>query len=932
MNRTIIAIAIILFLIPIVNADYNNYVTYGNDNGLHRDILGNSGTSFVTISPNTANVGSFAEALSTDFDGDHITDIILPSSNNNIVLVEGDQPTTNADSKNVGNATITPVVCDFQGIGKKQYVGVFQNTSGTSFITLLNVSNRKMTVITQKITNNTNINGNILCTNFYAPNGDPKNYLFWLDTTKHLHTAYWSGTSIIESISDPESGVTKQTTGTYAFNQGSHTIALSQDFDDTRNTIAYTAGDYIIGMMSDTTTFSRNWQTDIGLSGNYQANSRLHIFGDVHTGNGKTAFLIAPSTSFTGGGNNYATAFLYEEGVTPQFSLLNRLTHNNPYGGALNFESSFAIHDLNNDGRDDLYYQMSRGTTNNIINIYSMNNLSTNTPIMGGAILNTIDTNGFPPRIYVTYAGDLISLYPQSGGLTNASIFTRSSNYTQRRNIGTLPTVSGNIYNYPPQPIDVNLNGNLDFIYTSPIGTTFYVDTATLITKTNLPFTATLINITKRTDGNNDFFDASFLVNTGFRPQNDIVNYGLLCDINTTVIYSERYAPSLIPFQENINNITLFTDSPLGENATTYFTNNGLYFVIDGGNTTFFDFNRFTGQNYRNPVVTHSIYFSSPGNIVFNVIMKDKDNIVADDIIINKTGTNVTFSRFFGGVTTPLVTAFTTTPSTIGTFAPDEVFAQFVYVPKIDTATGKQYFNVIMKMNYNVILNADNANTSTILANTGELSSIEIFTNTVTNFSLKTTAMLIDPAAKPITLTSINTVSGVGTEFFGDGFTATPINETAFVAVCTYNFVNYYSQKHYVGATTSDLTNSVITSIFPSDFPSVDYKDFLVSTGFAPLNSSSLIIPPGGDNSITTFFTDLGVGDTSIAFVIWLLICIAVSGFAFALHPAFGILCFVALMMLGVFIGMMPLWVIIIFVVIAGAIFVSVYRNITSGT
>ena len=157
----------------------------------------------------------------------------------------------------------------------------------------------------------------------------------------------------------------------------------------------------------------------------------------------------------------------------------------------------------------------------------------------------------------------------------------------------------------------------------------------------------------------------------------------------------------------------------------------------------------------------------------------------------------------------------------------------------------------------------------------------------------------------------------------GDGFTIIPDYNEKFYVSCTYPVAGTYTQRHFIAPinVVGDYSN---------------YEDLTVTvtvTGEAAAgeDTGGLENPPAGENIITSFFQDIGVVDQATAFVAWIFLSVVVAGFAFALHPAFGILTFVALMMLGVYLGMMPLWVIILFVIIAGGIFVTVYRKMTSG-
>ncbi len=424
-------------------------------------------------------------------------------------------------------------------------------------------------------------------------------------------------------------------------------------------------------------------------------------------------------------------------------------------------------------------------------------------------------------------------------------------------------------------------------------------------------FNATLANITYRPDGVNNY-RAYF--NVTLNEAYGTVDYAVTCAINTTVIWSERYVPSLYSVPHALANISIFSDSVGGTNISNYITASGLSFTVGGGNSTYFDFVRTSGQNYRN-TITASVYYKATGNGTYDLILKDNDGTLTDYWRMVKTGTNISFYQVSGGVAVYKASALTTTAHpTLGAFPDTEVFAEFIYLP-----IGNGQYTVKLKMNFNTI-GTGYTNVGTSVYH----SSMEFFTVSTGTVLLKTTFLGIDPAQFEPSLVTV-TMGNIGTAYEGEGFTVTPINDSVLVATCDYPSASYYAQKHYVGS----YNNSVISTILTSDFSNA------VATG----NSAQLTGAETDDltNSLTGTLGAAGLTSTGSKFLVWFVISIIFAAiFAFwvrdvpALALTLGTISFVSLMSIGVYYALIPFWFIIVVVIICGSLVAITFKTVFS--
>lgn len=160
----------------------------------------------------------------------------------------------------------------------------------------------------------------------------------------------------------------------------------------------------------------------------------------------------------------------------------------------------------------------------------------------------------------------------------------------------------------------------------------------------------------------------------------------------------------------------------------------------------------------------------------------------------------------------------------------------------------------------------------------------------------------------------------------GDGFTIITDYNNTFYPMCNYATNGMYTERHYLGDV-NDL----------SDYS--NFHDITVTVVNGTMTSGSIggAPPQTGDvfaDTINNFLFSFGVVGTGTKLLIWFIITMVVVFIAWyiAKNIILALLSFVVMFVVGVFIGLIPFWFVLVLVILAAAAVTIAYRKVAAGT
>jgi len=906
----------LLLLLPFVSANYNSVTTFGNDNGLTHDIFGVvSNGAYVGVGAVSSGEGSNVQPVVYDYNVDGVADLILPVEDG-VTLVEGKTLNVESDRLYFGNISVSPVVCDVNGDGKKEYVGVFNiNNTVWNMVVLTVVDSRLVVVanktISTKYNDSPNVAGNLICDNFYVNHGDSKNYIFYVTNDKQLRGFSLSGSTIVNSV---WMNVSNSNLHAFYYNSyndsNSYSLVNDNTFDrDGRHALFFVAGHQLVGLFDDGDERIVDWAS---FHPAFNMPSVV-LMGGVKTGSPTTSLLLSDNNK---NGNGYTNIVLYDQASTFGYYFMHtRAFVNIPYKSL----GGVAVSDVTGDGIDELFYISS--DTSGRSYVINSNNMTIRNEIYlsfpDGTPFNVLKNININPFVVDK---DIVT-----GSNWDFNVYKCSwaSNYTSCSSLGSR---AGSVSTTTPLPVDINADGILDFVSSSNDSTSFLMSTAgTVITKILFNVSYNKSDIT-----NNQLVTYQNVnVTTGY----DDLYYSIACNVVSNVTFSERYVPSIFSVPSFVNNISIFTDNLQGNNLSLYIKSDGLLIDIPNNNMTYFDFVKNLGQEISGNL-RYAFFYQNSGNSSEDIIFRDFNGNTMFYMIVEKNDTNVTFYKYSNGIKNKIGSAITTTPSTLGTLRSNQVFIDMIFTPQNQLINNIRHYNIKLKMNYNVVVGG---NTNSNEFSTEKVSSIEIYTESNGTTKYLTQSMELSPDLEP---SMIHLTKGYpsNTLINGEGFDIiTGDTISNFTAICYYPFgVATYGQIHYLSNIDNDYTNYVYSAVFATDVS----KDTGLSNPNAPNNIDNLKTN-ANSNPISKYFYSLGIDGVS-ALLLGLFISIVLAGIFMVvayktmradgmLLAIVGVLVFVSSLIGTWAIGLTPVWVIILLVIICASLVALAFRYAVSG-
>lgn len=970
---TVFFLSTLLFLSTIFFVHAAFYPTKGYDNGAsYNQPFSQIATPFVDY--DLQPTGSSTEPLVGDLNGDGQLEMLISDNagvtmyNKNFVAID----TINAGTGLRGN----PVLCDINNDGHQDYVGIYYNGTATNIIALgmtAPIDGNHFTVISSAIIDPVNDTANLVCSKFEIKHGDNKNHVLWLDNDKFLWQASMTGSTINADRRDVlGNGLSLPTANSEHVNfdhgaLGSYQLVTSTTFDPGGEpTVMFASGravyEYDGGCQ---TTYPISCGQGVFVTTDAKFFTHISsVWGGsafdnfTTTPNGVEADMLSiqlidglPNNRLgvlysgsrgTGGGfnpHNIVGVIHMSRNFLGGVSMVVDGTQDVTVAGMSNsgnsrLWSAIALGDYNGDGQKDLYvmtfsnhvYVVANGapsltviTTNNMSTIVQDQFLGQAT---GQAALDTLcrgagATEVSPildskPKFFLT---NLFGSSTAPNGRRDILIsyghrqcvvgFDAESNYTftptSYGELGTLTASSEYDFN-TPTPIDPTSTGSAELLYMNPFRTHVWQSSQFGQTAQTFPFHLSLESI------NN--LSSTTRVTADYDPTRDNYeyNYALACNIGQSTIFNEQFR---LGYNFSVENVSLNVFPP-----ESFLTAGGLLFHI---NTTFPQFDLYkTGNEGVRDTTTVNVFYQTTDNIDLIFIAYASDTQQTYKIELNKTGTNVKVNKLIFGNAPINLFNFTTSGS---------IPLQIIFTPKTDQGTNIQYYTTAFMIN-NVTLGTD----STFQFSGTDIKDIELFSSTNGTLEINSIGYFKSKNVYPVFSQFQNgqrIVSGGVTvenpspdspSLIGDGFTVVPDFNNIFFGVCNYQGAGTYTQRHYLTAINQfgDYTN---------------FKDIQVtitgqSTTFA---NSTTTTGDAGQDTLNSFLNFIGFTSTGSKLLLWLFLMILLTAIALVFHWFLGAIVFLILLIIGVYYGVVPLWIVIVLVLLAAGGGAVLFRKLFSG-
>lgn len=398
--------------------------------------------------------------------------------------------------------------------------------------------------------------------------------------------------------------------------------------------------------------------------------------------------------------------------------------------------------------------------------------------------------------------------------------------------------------------------------------------------------------------------------------------YALTCDLSQQSLWNEQF--------NNFYNFSSQNVSTSFVNPQSYLTFQGIFWNNTVGVTTNFDILKTGNAGYRD-FLTYQVSYQTNQNHYAETILYDGANNPALYLTLNKTGSLLIVRQYYPAFATSInIANFTLVGGNVN--------IQVELMPHHDTGTNTDDFLFTIKNS-----NLTGSQLSTDYETIGGVSTInnaELFSGNSVNGTTFYKSMSLTKTSNPhpsfrefqngereniggVTIETPAPLSSVD----GDGFTIIPDFNNVFYSICQYTTVGSYTQRHFLGATSS-----------PDDWS--NYHDLTITATQVSTNTSDeteggAAGPGSGDfgtDIIPSFFNSVGFTSTASKLLIWMVVAFIIAAIGFGVHPILGVLVFVAVIIVGVPIGMVPLWFLLVFIIIAGGIVAALYRMIFSGS
>lgn len=398
--------------------------------------------------------------------------------------------------------------------------------------------------------------------------------------------------------------------------------------------------------------------------------------------------------------------------------------------------------------------------------------------------------------------------------------------------------------------------------------------------------------------------------------------YAVSCDITRTTLWSEVF--------NNFYNFTLQNVSTSFSNPESYLTFNGIEWENVVGVTTNFDIVKNANAAYRDYLRLELQYQTDQNNYA-EWIAYDASANPALYLTLNKTGSTLIVGQYFPAFSTNInIANFTLTGGNVN--------LAVILIPHHTSGPNTDEFTFTITESNNTGTQTQSSYQS--IDAVDSIQDVELFVgnriNSTTFYKRISLFKTTNPFPEFVQFQNGERINLNGTIFEtpapqssidGDGFTVRPDFNNVFYSVCEYTTLGAKLQRHFTSptATFDDWSNFVDFSVSAAQ----------VATNTSDTSEGGNAGPGSGDfgtDLIPSFFASLGFTSTASKLLIWMLIAFVLAAIGFGVHPILGVLVFVAVIIVGVPIGMVPLWFLLVFIIIAGGIVAALYRMIFSGS
>lgn len=902
-----IVLLLSILIIPLSLADYNQLPTAGNDDTNSYQFRGTgSTTQYTKITSVGSGTGSFTSPIVFDANNDGRQEIFVFGGNDIINVLSGDSVDVEQASLEIGEPFMSPVACDIDADGKKEYVGVFNNGTG-DYLRYINFdANSAISLGDSYEVPNSVLRGKMVCADFFSSEGDNANHVFFLDEDKYLYYAKVAGGSWSVTQTDSDGSVSHETGA--SFTHGDMDIALMEETGLGVPVIVWVSGTYIHGFTPDGDGFSENFNSELVLTPT--SNNRIFV-GVRESPNGVDKVVLVTSAV----GTNAASGFdilLYKTGSIFKTWSLDESEDFNP-GGSLtrNHHASTMISAYDNDaGTEDVIIryeiELKQGSDGVGVVVLSGTDLSVLNSSSSTAQCTSSTARSYPNHAYyVDMNGDgrrdIVSTCVDGGG-NDIIYYLSGDSFTTKtvfhNNTATNTKIS-------PYPVNYNNDNHVDFIVSHASLTYFLQSSIVSTTAQNYPFSVELANTTEELEA---FMDITGL----YENEDALFNYALVCSVQSNNIWNEDFG---LQYQFNDTGVSLNVFPP--EDLLTF---DGIEHVLDGVNFTQFDLQKEHTEGVRDYMIL-GFGFTEPLNRTYDLIGFGSDTRITEYWRLNKTGSNLTITKVV-----PFVGETVVGSASVGA----QVLIEFEHEPTSDGFTGQKYFNIDILVN-NVTVVSDNSN---IQFSGSDLKKVEVFTDTPGSLSIQLLRLVETSDLEPgftqfqngVQITSggfTTTVpSPAGSSIASEGFIVYPGFNDEFSSSCEYDSVGTYRQRHYIAPPNTGFDYS-------------NYKEILVTVsgvatvgggfGEGALSSDPLV------NKFRSFLDGFGFGSTFGVLLVWTLIVLALMIWASTYNVVAGVAVLILGIIIGGIAGVYPVWFLLLLALVGVAAAVMLGRKVFVG-
>ena len=904
-------LAIFLLSSILVSADFNILLEQGGSPQNKYAMFGvgqEEPYSFITTVGSTT--GSFTTPLVFDANLDGTMDVFVYGGNNIINVLNGDNILVEQASLVIGEPFISPAACDIDNDGRLEYVGVFNN--GTDVLTYIDVTPEGNIVQGPFIIldNQTNIFGKIACSRFFQSEGDLRSFVMFVDVNKFLHFATVSGGVWEHTIIDSDGSVDHESSGLdYTF--GDNDMVIMDNPGTGAPVAIWVSGEFLHGFSPDLTGWSEDFSSETTLDPT-QYNRIQYGVRTSPFGSDKLVVVNSAVDNDNSGDHNILLFKVTSFGDSNQWALDATQTINFGGSGTRNSHMSMMLGSYDNtDGTEDVILreeleQKQSGTGGVGVRVLSGNDLS---------ILN--DTNSifqcdsaadrlFPNRAFYMNmeAGGSRDIVTSCRNISNSLDYIyalRGDDFNTLQEINAQDFTVGGL---TPYPVDYNLDGAMDFIYTSPARTFFLQSTVESPTQRNFPFNVGV----NQSIGLDVFTD----INVEFA-SNFFYKYTAVCSIQSETIWAESFTAN---YNFTERNVSLFANKNL--DPQDFIGAGGFNLEVTDTNITRFSLVKEHPVGVRD-TMAQLVSWATPGDSSIVIFTAAADGFFTSIWQVNRTGQNITVTKLLPGIGS----------DNLGTVTIEGDLIRFRadYFPRQDQFNNSLSYDVTITVNAQVV--NETAGTLGFIGDNIKDMTIEVTQNG--NYSIAQMALKQQTDVEPPfvlfqngieTTENIFTISVPSPQLpfvQGQGFRVIPGFNRTFVTQCSYEEPGTYLQRHYISPPTAleDYTN---------------FREILVGT-----DVEAVFDEVDGGFEGDEFFDDL-ISDLPEElqgpfgrFLIWLGFAFIIVIIGFSVNPMLGIFSIPLAILIGVLSTALPIWIAVLLAILVAGLIALVFRKVFAG-